>query len=324
MLHKFALALDETFDVRINCFLPAEGTLLFNEPDYFLLHSHSPNDIHAQLCRRSDDRVYATLAFHATADHVLVSPGRGTFGGLGLNGALDFLVVDRFLQIVVDYLIGRGAKQICIRCAPASHDLALFSVVFNALSKQGFVVDKQEINFDMRIDHRPFIERIEYGNVKRIRKAERAGFASEAVGLDALPLVHSLIANNRARLGVSVSMSLPQLQQMVTLFPHRIRLFAAYNADRGIDMVAAAVCLELAPCILYVLYWGDCDGMRTYSPVAMLAANIYAFCQHNGFKVLDVGISTLQGVPNYGLMNFKRNLGFTESLKLDMLLRCNE
>jgi hypothetical protein len=38
-----------------------------------------------------------------------------------------------------------------------------------------------------------------------------------------------------------------------------------------------------------------------------------------GFKLLDVGISTLHAQPNFGLINFKRNLGFTESLKLEMV-----
>jgi len=324
MLEKSTLELDRTFDVRINYFLPAQGDLIFNEPDYFLLHSHSPNDIHVQLCRRSDDRVYATLAFHEIADHLFVSPGRGTFGGLGLNAALDFIVIENFLQIVIDYLVGRGAKEIRIRNAPASHDLALFSIVFNVLTRYGFVIDKNEVNFDMVIDHRPLIERIDYGNVKRIRKAEREGFATKAVGLDILPQVHKLIADNRARLGVGVSMSLQQLQQMVILFPQRIQLFAAYRDDSFNEMAAAAVCLELAPSIMYVLYWGDADGMRTYSPVAILAATIYEFCQINGFRVLDVGISTLHGIPNHGLINFKRNLGFTESLKLDMTFLCQK
>jgi hypothetical protein len=53
----------------------------------------------------------------------------------------------------------------------------------------------------------------------------------------------------------------------------------------------------------------------------MLASNIYAFCAREGFAVLDVGISTLHEEPNFGLVNFKRNLGFTESLKLEMVWR---
>ena len=39
----------------------------------------------------------------------------------------------------------------------------------------------------------------------------------------------------------------------------------------------------------------------------------------HGFNLMDIGISTLKGEPNHGLVNFKRNLGFTESTKLEMV-----
>ena len=114
-------------------------------------------------------------------------------------------------------------------------------------------------------------------------------------------------------------MSLEQVRQMAVLFPQRLHLFAVYRDDSRQEMVAAALCLALSPQVLYVLYWGDGPDMRSYSPVAMLASHIYAFCAREGFTVLDVGISTLHEEPNFGLVNFKRNLGFTESLKLEMV-----
>jgi hypothetical protein len=319
MLKTFIFPFDAKLDIHVNSFLPARGNHLFTEPRYYQLHSRSDNDCYAQLVRRNDSRVHATLAFHETAPGVYMSPGVGTFGGLSLNDELEFLTVEKFLQVLVDHLRQRDAHMIRFRCAPASHDGSLFTIVFNVLTRQGFQPERPDVNYDMRIDSRTFIERIDYGNVKRIRKTERASFVCERAEVVLLPEVHQLVANNRARQGISISMSLKQLQQMAELFPERMHLFATYREASRKEMVAAAVCLTIAPNVLYVLYWGDADGMRNYSPVAMLAACIYTFCAEQGYKLLDVGISTVYGEPNHGLINFKRNLGFTESLKIEMV-----
>lgn len=315
------LPCDDKFDVRINFFLSANGNHIFNEPGYFRAHLMSKNDVYAQLVRTSHGRVYATLAFHETSNGIFVSPGRGTFGGVSFNSAheLDLLVIEKFLAAVTDYLRGRGAKRIRVRCAPASHDPSRFAIVFNTLSRLGFQPERLEINYDMRVDSRLFDERVDYGNVKRIRKARREGFISERVAAALLPSLHELLEKNRARMGLTISMSLAQLAEMLDLFPEKFHMFATYRDASRQDLVAAAVSIELAPGVLYVLYWGDADDMRSYSPIAMLASTIYEFCVQQGFTLLDVGISTVNGLPNHGLVKFKRNLGFGESIKLEMV-----
>jgi len=313
------LPVDDKFVIHLNYFFPANNNNLFNEPAYFKLHSSSAKDCYFQLVRSKDNQVFGTLAFHEISTDVYVSPGRGTFGGISLNGELEFLLVEKFLQVAVNQLRLQGAQMIRIRCAPAGHNGAIFAIVFNALMNRGFRPKEPEINYEMRIDGRSFIDRIEYGNVKRIRKSQREGFVCEHVDTAKLPEVYALISNNRTRLRVLVSMSLKELRQMAELFPNLLHLFAVYRDASCQEMVAAAICLTITPRVLYVLYWGDAESMRSFSPVAMLASCIYDFGSKQGFKQLDAGISTLHGEPNHGLINFKRNLGFTESLKLEMV-----
>lgn len=320
MRTQTVLPFDDRYEIHINHFHAARGNHVFNEPAYFCLHSGSTRDLYAQLVRSSDLKVYATLAIHESGPGTWISPRRGTFGGLSLNEPLDFPLAEQFIGILVCMLRAEGAASICIRCAPARHDLALFTVVTNTLLRQDFTIACQEMNYDLTIDERPYMERIDYGNAKRIRKALREGFVAQQVGPEACPAIHQLIEKNRARLGVAVSMSLPQLQEMVQLFPGRMHFFAVHRDASLSALVAAAVCVALTDKILYVLYWGDAADVSTYSPIALLASTIYGFCQAHGFAVMDAGISTLKGQPNAGLIQFKRNLGFTESLKLDFHL----
>ncbi len=312
---------DATHDIRINHFLPADNNHIFNESDYFKLHAGSANDVYAQLVRNTDDRVCGTISFYESGDKVFASPKRGTFGGLGLNCPLDAQTVERFLVMLFDHLKANGAREIDVKCAPFSHDLPLSSLVSNILLRHGAVIASQELNHDMRIDARPFLERIDYGNAKRIRKCLREGFIAEQIDVSECEAAYNVICDNRVRRGYPISMTAEQLNTMVNTFPGRLHVFAVYADLQKSRIVAASICIAVSRFVLYVFYWGDTADMNSHSPIALLASRIYDFCQREGFQLLDAGTSTLAGEPNHGLINFKRNLGFSESLKLSFACR---
>jgi hypothetical protein len=316
MHQQTILAFDDRHEIRINLFLPAENNHIFNEADFFKLHASSAEDVYAQLVRVADDKVCATISFYESGDKVFVSPKRGTFGGLGLNCLLDARTVERFLHLVFDHLKASGAREIDVKCAPFSHDLPLSSLVSNILLRHGGTIASHELNHDMRVDARPFLQRIDYGNVKRIRKCLREGFIATQLDVSAWEDAYRVICDNRVRRGYPVSMTADQLNTMVKTFPGRLHFFAVYPDSHKSRIVAAGICIAVSRDILYVFYWGDAADMGSYSPIALLASCIYEFCQREGFQLLDAGTSTLAGEPNHGLINFKRNLGFSESLKL--------
>ena len=66
---------------------------------------------------------------------------------------------------------------------------------------------------------------------------------------------------------------------MMKLFPEEVLLFGVNNL-----LVASSICIKINNDILYVFYWADGPNMQQYSPVALLAKNIYDFCQENSYK----------------------------------------
>lgn len=316
-LKKITINLDDKYDICLNHFYPSKRNHLFNEPAYFNLHSSSIHDVYAQLVRRSDLKVFATICFYEGTSGIFLSPIRGTFGSVSLNENLDFQLIDNFLAVLIRYLIANGARGLRIKCAPSSHDNVLFSKLFSIFSRNDFIPDYIEVNYDILINDRNFMDLIDYGNIKRIRKMLKCGFFAEKTSNASLSKVHSVIAENRSRLGVVVSMTENQLENMIAIFPDRVHLFAVYRDSQRTEILSSAVCIAITDSILYVLYWGDVADMGSYSPVVLLAKTIYEYCQANDFKLLDVGISTLKGIPNFGLVKFKQNLGFVESLKVE-------
>lgn len=319
MLNKVTLPIDNQYQMDINCFRSYEHSNIFNEKDYFKLHSIDSKDLYIQLVKTSTGKVFATVAFYKDGEFIFTSPKRGTFGSIVLNEPVNFALLEQFVRAIHNYLISIGAQMIFIKCPPFGHSIAESSVMTNILFRQKFRLSGHELNYEMIIDERSFSDRIDSGNNKRIRKCLREGLLADTVDLACYENVYQVIKENRVRRGFPLSMTLEQLSKMVETFPDKMHLFAVYQDDKKAVMLATAVCIAITDSILYVFYWGDVAGVESYSPIALLAAKIYAFCQNASFKVLDVGTSTVSSEPNYGLVGFKRNLGFSESLKLSFV-----
>jgi hypothetical protein len=319
ILQKAFLPIDDKHQIEINHFRPYENSTIFNEEPYFRLHSTSQEDIFAQLVCIPSRKVRATVIFYADKNFSFVSPNRGTFGGVTLSEPIEMPLLERFIFTTKGYLIKMGAQSISIKCAPFRHNLALSSVMTNILLRHEFRISGHELNYEIHVDDRLFTDRVDYGNEKRIRKCQKAGFFASQVDSADYRKVYQLIKKNRERREFPITMSLEQVGKMVEIFPERMRFFAVHRDVEKSDMVAAAVCIAITKSILYVLYWGDVADVESYSPVALLADGIYGHCQQRGIKWLDVGTSTVDGEPNHGLIRFKRNLGFSESMKLSFI-----
>ena len=286
---------------------------LFHQPAFFLMHASS-GGAYFELVHKGHS--LACLHFTPINDKgTWRSPARGTFAGLSFAQDLKFRELFSFIEGVESSLRSRGAKYLEVLPPPQAHCAAAFAQQVYLLRSLGFETTQCDLNQSLEIDSRSLSDRMSYGNLKRLRKCEREGLVAQPLPISVLPQVYETLAINRANKGNSLSMTMTQLQKMADTFPQDIIMFGCPHGDH---LAAAAVCLRLSTEVLYVFYWGDRPEYGTHSPVVAVADAIYRHGQEKGYRVLDVGTSTLDREPNFGLLEFKRGLGFTESLKLRM------
>jgi len=286
---------------------------LFQKPEFFKLHANS-NVGYFELCRR--DVVIASIHFTPTgANNTWRSPAKGTFAGLHFAPGSKYSDLVYFLEYVEATLEARGARQLEVILPPEAHSGTVFAQQFYLFRSLGFDIAQCDLNQSLDVDDRGLSERMTYGNLKRLRKCEREGFVASSLPLAELPSVYETLEINRGSKGNALSMNLAQLKLMADTFPDKILLFGCGLKN---ELAASAVCLGVSPDVLYVFYWGDRPEYRSHSPVVMLANAIYQYAQIHAFKILDVGTSTIDRAPNIGLIDFKRGLGFSESLKVRM------
>ncbi len=161
-----------------------------------------------------------------------------------------------------------------------------------------YAANQHQVRYQRAIDG-PFEHGVSRGQLRQIAKCEQLGFEFERVYVP--EACHEIITQNRRRKGREYALTLTDWERLFQM-PD-----TAYCFTVTPEPIAAAMCVRVAPRVLYVSAWGDVD-VPSLSPVAFLARELYRWCAGNGFGLLDIGIA-----DEPSLAAFKMRLGFRPS-----------
>ena len=117
-------------------------------------------------------------------------------------------------------------------------------------------------------------------------------------------LAYKIIAQNRAARGKPLRMTWEQVKETIKIVPHDF--FIVFN---DATPVASAIVFHVTEEIVQVIYWGNIPDKLSAKSMNYLAYKLTAHYHERGMTYLDIGPSTENGVPNYGLCNFKQSIG---------------
>jgi lipid II:glycine glycyltransferase (peptidoglycan interpeptide bridge formation enzyme) len=209
-------------------------------------------------------------------------------------------------------LAANGAAKIEIVEPPMVFDPGKSALLANVLHRRGYSSGPPNLDFLLVVDEQPLWEKLKPSRRQRINRCRRDGMTVSRVGQEAYRQAYDVIVENRKARGFPVTMSFESIQQMIEAFPGKLTFFGVFKSN---SMIAASICMNINPSVFYVFYWGDLPGYERFSPVSLLAEVIYAHAREQGFGLIDFGTSTKDGVPIYGLINFKKEIGCFPSLK---------
>lgn len=224
------------------------------------------------------------------------------------------------LASAVARLDDEGVRTIRVTARPAHYSGSETAVQF-ALLNLGFAVAGCELSF--HIDLAPLAGPDDYVAALRspARRALRHALAepfelTPALDDDAWAAGHALLAANRAAKGRTLALPLGYVLRARDALPGRVRMFTLTHAGAP---CAAALVYRVAPRRELVVYWGDAGHDLPRSPMNALAHLLVAQVLGEGALALDLGPSSVAGVPDQGLIQFKRSVLARESLRLDLV-----
>ena len=301
------------YAVLVNEFLPTPWTHLFNTPQFFEIH-RTPNACYLQLVATGSRQVAANIHFAEESSGVFRSPRLGTFGSFDFRQVPDIELVEFFADEAERVLRERGATELRIVSPPFAHAPELSHLIYLALHNRGYVATPHSLNQSIHLDERPFGARVDADGRRRLARARALGFVTRRLAsLSELSDAYQLILENTCRKGYTLSMTWERIREMAETFGDRIYGFGVFHEAQ---LAAASITIRVSRDVVYVFYWGDAAGFSGVSPIVLLADAIYEHARAEGAQWLDIGTSTNEGAPNYGLIHFKRNLGCEASLKL--------
>ena len=315
-ISEINLNTNNKYYLAINKFINSENNY-FNEIKYHKIQSRSDKDLYFQLVRKTDDKAVAAFSF-IYDDNSFYSPLKGTFGGPYISKKdLNFDILEEFIFKIIDILSQKKPAGIHIKLSPMSNNMSINSIFINLLLRKSFKIKGHEINYHIEIRGKDFIDKINYAEKKRLKKCIKNNYIFKHLDFNNIEEVYKIIKDNRDSKKYSLSMSQDELINIMNIFPDKFKIFGVYEEN---NLIASSVCLEVERSVLYVFYWADNINYSSASPVTFLASGIYKYCQDNNYSILDIGTATIDSEPNYGLISFKKNLGFKESIKFTLSL----
>ncbi len=153
---------------------------------------------------------------------------------------------------------------------------------------------------------------------KNIRHAIREGVRfEETVHVDEMRHCFDIIRDNRHDRGRSIHVTFEEILETAKVIP--IRCFKI--TDRENEIVAASIIYYSGPSFFHVVFWADNEKGRPLRAMNYLVDNLWRLHQEENFQFADIGTSSLDGVPNTGVLHFKESHGCTTSPRFTFTMK---
>jgi len=288
-----------------------ENGFLFLQTPYLLDQLCRPLHYFA-LTNTQTDRVEARCAVFIRNGWA-VSPCATSFGSVEFSEMLPAEALRALISEISAQCAKEGVRGIRMVSYPDCYAPNQARRLRATLLSAGFSVKYEEFNQHLTVSDQPFVAHLHAAERRRLRKCQQAGFTSGPWLNPDVDALFDLIKNARLRKGFPVSMSRDALAQLLTAFGEVCPVFAVWD---GSQLIAACIGIRVTEEILYYFLPADHADYLKFSPAVMLVESLYQYAQQHRMTLLDLGISTSQGVRNEGLIQFKQRLGAVGSPKL--------
>lgn len=224
---------------------------------------------------------------------------------------------DEAVDALISYAVGNKYRGIRIILPPFFYNETEISYFVNTLYRKNFIIQNMDLNYQFHLN-REFVDN--YGDHLPSDKKRELVISLESDLLFQrcenkveMERAYSVLAENKRQKGYPMKMTYKQV-----LDTSEIVDCDFFLVSRREDDIAAGLVHHINDKVAQIVYWGHISGFSECKPMSFLAYNLIEYYAERGFDYLDVGPSTEDSVPNYGLCNFKQGVGCKTNLKLTL------
>lgn len=282
----------------------------FNSPAFTRLNAYKADEVRCLLLDDGGHTRFGLIV--GSRGGQLLSPFSAPFGGFSTNRRQSVEKVDEAVEALAAYA-KKERKDIRVVLPPLFYDSDLIAPCINALSRRA-QLKHVDLNYHFQVSkfehYEECMERNARKNLKRALASDFEFHALNRDDTDGRRRAYDVIRRNRDEHGYPLRMSLADVESTIGIIPADFFLLTHKGED-----VAAAQVFHVADGIAQVIYWGDLRAYSSLRPMNCLSFRIFEHYYRQGLRILDIGPSTEDGQPNFGLCDFKTSIGCDVSPK---------
>lgn len=280
--------------------------LLFYQPEY--LNAQNYENLIA-FTAYNQSKLTAVIVFNCKND-VATSLNNSPFGSISITANLSKEILQQFLDFIKKELADDSIRKMEITLPSHIYD---HFISFEFWQSEGFQIKVEETNQHLIVGagFETGLHQMERRKLRKLRGG-KIKFGMEPSSTDVITECHEFITACRKDQGLSINIDLERLKALSFGLDRKYDFFTARSGD---VLVAAAITCRVSQDYLYYYLPGTDYRYRKESPMVGLVERIYHECARRKIKYLDLGISSVEGLLQQGLYDFKKRLGASETLK---------
>lgn len=255
-------------------------------------------------------KVRAAIHFHLS-DQVARSPLQNPFGSMEFSEALPADVLFEFILYMESELRAEGAVKMVIKHYPQIYQPHQASLIASFLLNRNYL-PLAETGSYIEVWKGAAGTGFNYSVRYLQRRAEKEGVTVSQIPPAQAQEAYEFIDRCQRERGHSLSMDFSRLGRSMKIFPESYLFFGAFVREQ---LIAACLAVRVNARILYDYAHAHDSGFDRLSPVITVITGLHRYCQSEKIHLLDLGTSEADGLPDFGLLYFKRSLGARNTIK---------
>ncbi len=291
---------------------------VYKNTEFNILNSDKCDSVHYLLIK--DDH-YRMGIIGGVKNKIFMSPFSAPYGGFTfLRCDIRLTSIDTALECFLQWARSNDLEGIYITLPPFSYSETQLSKSINCLYRKSFKLLKIDLNYILNLEEfdNSYINNIwkEARNNLKNSYCNQLGF-KYCESFDEKAIAYDIIRQNKASNGFVLHLTFSQIIQTAEIVDCEFFLVR----DRYAHPIASAIVFHVSPEIVQVIYWGDLMEYRRLKCMNFLSYKIFEFYKEQGAKIVDLGPSTEDSEPNYGLCVFKESIGCEITPKFSFSMR---
>lgn len=281
--------------------LKKEHTLAYYEEAY--LHHQSYD------CLLSFEEGNSAIHF-SVEDGAAVSLSQAPFGSF--YGFFDEHSFESCLSQIKSDLSSKGVKSIVLRHPASVYDPFISQ---EQLLQAGFTLQFEDVNQHIQLssDWEHSIHKMQR---RKLNTLKEEGFYFRKMEGGELQVAHQFLTLCRQAQGLQINISWNLLHRLYEDLPGRYECFGVFRNEK---ISALCIALRVTETIAYYYLPATSPMFRSQSPMVLLLEGMVDYYRNQGFRYLDLGVSSVQGTPQETLRTFKERMGAVERKKPTMV-----